>query len=69
MVPKAEVEFRANLGSTVSKIIELKNPSNKAISYDVTLDGSPDFRAKRNEVGRKRNKTRLLGFLAPGAEC
>lgn len=50
MIPKTEVEFRANLGAVVSKSIELKNPSQKAISYDVTLEGSSDFRAKRSEV-------------------
>ena len=50
MVPKMEVEFRANLGSIVSKSIELKNPSAKAITYDVTLEGSSDFRAKTTLV-------------------
>lgn len=51
LVPKTEVEFKANLGSVVSKSIELKNPSSKAIKYDVTLEGSTDFRTKGNEVG------------------
>ena len=50
MIPKTEVEFRANLGTMVSKSIELKNPSPKAITYDVTLEGSTDFRAKGTEV-------------------
>lgn len=51
LVPKTEVEFKANLGSVVSKSIELKNPSSKAIKYDVTLEGSTDFRTKSTEVG------------------
>lgn len=51
LVPKTEVEFKANLGSVVSKSIELKNPSSKAIKYDVTLEGSTDFRTKGTEVG------------------
>lgn len=50
LVPKMEVEFRANLGSVVSKSIELKNPSSKAITYDVSLEGSPDFTAKTTVV-------------------
>lgn len=50
LVPKTEVEFKANLGSVVSKSIELKNPSSKAIKYDVTLEGSTDFRTKGTEV-------------------
>lgn len=50
MVPKTEIEFRANLRTMVSKSIELKNPSSKAIIYDVTIEGSSDFRAKGTEV-------------------
>eukprot|EP00903_Cladosiphon_okamuranus_P009303 g8875.t1 len=58
LVPKTEVEFKANLGSVVSKSIELKNPSSKAIKYDVTLEGSADFRTKGTEV-----------YLEPGKEA
>lgn len=50
MIPKTEVEFRTNLGSAVSKSIELKNPSTKPLTYDVTIEGSPDFRASTTEV-------------------
>lgn len=50
MIPKTEIEFRANLGTMVSKSIELKNPSSKAITYDVTIEGSLDFHAKGTEV-------------------
>lgn len=57
LVPKTEVEFKANLGSVVSKSIELKNPSSKAIKYDVTLEGSTDFRTKGNEVGKTESVT------------
>lgn len=52
MVPKTEVEFRTNLGTAVSKSIELKNPSSKPIDYEVTLEGSMDFRAKGSKVTR-----------------
>lgn len=50
MIPRTEVEFRAHLGAVASKSIQLKNPSSKAITYDVTLEGSPDFRANGTEV-------------------
>ena len=50
MVPKPEVEFRASLGTVVSKSVELKNPSSKPITYEVTLEGSTDFRVKTNKV-------------------
>ncbi|CAM9670863.1 unnamed protein product, partial [Laminaria digitata] len=56
LVPKMEVEFRANLGSVVSKSIELKNPSSKAITYGVTLEGSSDFRAKATVVNLEPGK-------------
>lgn len=51
MIPKTEVEFKAHLGSVMAKSIELRNPSSNPIIYDVTLEGSPDFRAKGTEVG------------------
>lgn len=52
MMPKTEVEFRTNLGTAVSKSIALRNPSSKPIDYEVTLEGSSDFRAKGSKVMR-----------------
>lgn len=63
MIPKTEVEFRANLGAVVSKSIELKNPSQKAISYDVTLEGSSDFRAKGSEVNIWQGADFVVSFV------
>lgn len=67
MVPKTEVEFRANLGAVMSKTIELKNPSSKAITYDVTLEGSPDFRAKDTQVNI--NTSFLIFSVASPSGC
>lgn len=68
-MPKTEVEFRANLGSVVSKSIELKNPSSKPIKYEVTLEGSTDFRANGKEVKRgviSRHVQSLSSVYDPG---
>lgn len=59
LVPKTEVEFRANLGTVVSKSIELKHPSSKPITYYVTLEGSSDFRAKSTEVTEMKRLSRV----------
>ncbi|OQR96965.1 hypothetical protein ACHHYP_12938 [Achlya hypogyna] len=38
-LPKTTIEFRGVLGQTITKSIELKNPSKKTIVYDVFLEG------------------------------
>jgi len=43
LVPKTKVEFVGQLGSLISKKIELKNPSKKAVVYEPTIRGSSDF--------------------------
>ncbi|EKX37711.1 hypothetical protein GUITHDRAFT_116187 [Guillardia theta CCMP2712] len=42
-VPKALVEFDGCLNETVTRSIELKNPSNKQLVYSVHVDGSSEF--------------------------
>eukprot|EP01038_Epipyxis_sp_PR26KG_P008960 gene8960-12082_t len=43
LVPKTRIDFIGKLGVPIMKKIELKNPSNKEVAYDVTLHGSSDF--------------------------
>lgn len=47
-IPKATIEFPAILGDTVTKNIELTNPSKQAISYYVRLIGCDDFKLDTN---------------------
>lgn len=39
-IPKATIEFRGVLGQPIEKSIELKNPSSRALRYQVFLDGA-----------------------------
>ena len=38
-VPRTEIEFKGALGATITKAIELKNPTKRAITYHVSLEG------------------------------
>lgn len=49
-LPKAEIEFPAVLGDTVTKTIELTNPSAGVISYWAKLDGSKDFKMDMDSI-------------------
>ncbi|GAX74871.1 hypothetical protein CEUSTIGMA_g2317.t1 [Chlamydomonas eustigma] len=42
-VPKTTIEFPCKLGESVTKDLELSNPSKKAISYTAKLEGHKDF--------------------------
>ena len=42
-LPRTAIEFSGVLGQTIVKAIELRNPSKTAITYYVTMEGSPDF--------------------------
>jgi hypothetical protein len=42
-MPKEVIEFQCVLNDTVIKKIVLSNPSQKRISYSVSLEGSGDF--------------------------
>lgn len=42
-MPKAAIEFACKVKKEVVKHVELNNPTNKAISYRVRLEGSTDF--------------------------
>ena len=47
---KTTIEFGGVLGPTVTKSIELRNPSKSSISYFVTIEGSPDFTIEAQEI-------------------
>mmetsp|Transcript_28943 Transcript_28943/g.66987 ORF Transcript_28943/g.66987 Transcript_28943/m.66987 type:complete len:2816 (+) Transcript_28943:96-8543(+) len=49
-VPKTTIHFEGRLSDTVTKLIELTNPSTKSIVYSVRLDGSPDYHVQMDEV-------------------
>ena len=49
-LPKTTIDFECVLGQTVTKSIELRNPSKSKISYFVTIEGSPDFSIEAQEV-------------------
>jgi len=61
LIPKTTIEFKGLLGSPSVKTVELKNPSNKAVSYDVTLDGPKDFSIDLNSITLEPNS--VSGFL------
>ena len=44
-VPKATVEFDGRLNDRVVKCIELSNPSSKPLTYQVRIEGAPEFSA------------------------
>lgn len=50
LLPKAKVEFKGPVGLSITKTIELKNPSKKKVSYNVTLQGSNDFSITSKEL-------------------
>jgi hypothetical protein len=49
-VPKTTIVFSTMLGVSVTKNIELTNPSKKAITYNVQLQGSSDFSIKDDQI-------------------
>eukprot|EP00927_Polykrikos_kofoidii_P033789 TRINITY_DN28631_c0_g1_i1.p1 TRINITY_DN28631_c0_g1~~TRINITY_DN28631_c0_g1_i1.p1 ORF type:complete len:1661 (+),score=302.97 TRINITY_DN28631_c0_g1_i1:478-4983(+) len=49
-VPKTVIVFSTMLGVNVTKQIELTNPSKRAITYFVQLEGSNDFVIKEDQV-------------------
>ncbi|CAM9548186.1 unnamed protein product [Chrysoparadoxa australica] len=57
IVPKSDIEFKATLGEAASKTIELTNPSNRDVSYEVTLEGSSDFSVERQRVSLEPRET------------
>lgn len=50
LIPKTKVEFTGQLGYPIAKKIELKNPSQKPVAYNVTLWGSADFSIDTTKV-------------------
>lgn len=56
-LPKAEIEFPAVLGDTVTKTIELTNPSGGVISYWAKLDGSKDFKMDMDSITLESKQT------------
>lgn len=49
-ISKTQIEFKGKLSDSISKIIELQNPSKKNVVYDVTLEGPDDFKLESNHV-------------------
>lgn len=49
-VPKTVIVFSTMLGVNMTKNIELTNPSKKAITYNVQLQGSSDFSVKESTI-------------------
>lgn len=49
-VPKTTIVFSTMLGVSMTKNIELTNPSKKAITYNVQLQGSSDFSIKDDQI-------------------
>jgi len=49
-VPKTVIVFSTLLGVNMTKNIELTNPSKKAITYFVSLQGSSDFSIKEDQI-------------------
>eukprot|EP00607_Mallomonas_marina_P000132 CAMPEP_0182425546 /NCGR_PEP_ID=MMETSP1167-20130531/11992_1 /TAXON_ID=2988 /ORGANISM="Mallomonas Sp, Strain CCMP3275" /LENGTH=1275 /DNA_ID=CAMNT_0024606357 /DNA_START=182 /DNA_END=4006 /DNA_ORIENTATION=+ len=43
LIPKTTIEFKGILGAPIVKTVELKNPSNRRVSYRITIEGSEDF--------------------------
>ena len=50
LIQKAKIEFAGVLGAPIKKTIELRNPSRKPVTYNVTLQGSSDFVLSQTEV-------------------
>ena len=61
LIPKTTIDFKGLLGCPSVKTVELKNPSNKAVSYDVTLDGPKDFTIDLSSITLEPNS--VSGFL------
>ena len=45
-IPRALIEFDGELNDTVTKHIELANPSSKPLIYTIRIDGSAEFKAE-----------------------
>lgn len=66
LIPKQAIEFPCKLGARAVKKIELANPSAKAVSYAVRLEGCADFSADKSVVRLQPNgKTQLPVTFAP----
>ena len=50
LIPKTTIEFRGSLSTPIPKTIELKNPSKKVVTYEVTLDGPAVFSVESRTV-------------------
>ena len=61
LIPKTTIEFKGALGAPSVKTVELKNPSSKSVSYDVTVDGPSDFSIDAHYVTLEPKS--ITGFL------
>ena len=54
-VPKTTIEFNAQLGAPMCKMIELRNAAPREIAYEVVLEGSADFTAVGPEAAPSKD--------------
>lgn len=54
---KNPIEFECILGESISKVIELENPTNKTITYSVNYEGSQDFILEEMNVIKVEGKS------------
>ncbi|KAH8082149.1 hypothetical protein JL720_8676 [Aureococcus anophagefferens] len=54
-VPKTTIEFNAQLGAPMCKMIELRNAAPREIAYEVVLEGSADFKAVGPEAAPSKD--------------
>ena len=50
LIPKTTIDFNCVLGDSQKKSIALTNPSNKPVTYAVTLEGNSDFSMESDSV-------------------
>jgi len=50
LIPKTTIEFVSVLGDSLTKHVELTNPSNKVVAYSARLEGSSDFSIESSAV-------------------
>ena len=49
-IPKGKIVFPCILGESVTKTIELRNPTKHSIQYIVLREGHPDFAFKEKKI-------------------
>ena len=50
MIPKGEIEFKGALNEPIVRLISLKNPSKRIMTYNSVLEGNPDFHISDSHI-------------------